>query len=261
MSLMAFLSGIAPSLATSAFDATLGALGNSQQNKYNIELAKYQNDYNTKMWHMQNEYNSPKATIDRLVEAGVNPRAYNNIGQFANASQPQPSAEMKKVSELSAYQSLTRQALENDMLRANINLANQRINEVSANTKLKKALTTVQNNIAYKQANVDFSRDMLELIIYAAQYGLEYNQNDINYFNGEISRPAQESPSIQKIIAGFNTRYDADINNAVFGASLRKWESLTKEERYRVLKAYGIDTEGDSIMGAIRAGLRIVEKW
>ena len=61
-------------------------------NKAQKDLAKYQNEYNTMMWEKQNAYNSPEATIKRLTEAGINPRAYQQIGQFANAGSPLPAA-------------------------------------------------------------------------------------------------------------------------------------------------------------------------
>ena len=63
-----------------------------EYNKGQMDLAKFQNDYNTEMWNKQNEYNSPEATMQRLTEAGINPRAYQQIGQFANAGTPAPSA-------------------------------------------------------------------------------------------------------------------------------------------------------------------------
>ena len=43
---MGILSFLAP-LAISAVDGALGMLGNSQQNDYNMKIAKYQNDYNS----------------------------------------------------------------------------------------------------------------------------------------------------------------------------------------------------------------------
>lgn len=113
-------SSILGNIATSAFDAMLGSFGSSQQNDYNKEMAQYQNDYNTKMWHMQNEYNSPKATMQRLVDAGINPRAYQQIGQFANAGEPQPSVGANKISEISAFQGVARQALENKLLNEQV---------------------------------------------------------------------------------------------------------------------------------------------
>lgn len=63
-----------------------------EYNKAQMDIAKYQNQYNTQMWNMQNQYNSPEATMQRLVKAGINPRAYQQIGQFANAGTPEPAA-------------------------------------------------------------------------------------------------------------------------------------------------------------------------
>lgn len=63
-----------------------------EYNKGQMQLAEHQNQYNTEMWNKQNEYNSPAATMQRLVQAGINPRAYQQIGQFANAGTPAPAA-------------------------------------------------------------------------------------------------------------------------------------------------------------------------
>lgn len=54
-------------------------------------LARKNREWNEKMWHMQNEYNTPKAQMQRLREAGLNPNlaygqlASSNAGQVGSA--------------------------------------------------------------------------------------------------------------------------------------------------------------------------------
>lgn len=54
-------------------------------------LARKNREWNEKMWHMQNEYNTPKAQMQRLKEAGLNPNlayghlASSNAGQVGSA--------------------------------------------------------------------------------------------------------------------------------------------------------------------------------
>ena len=85
----------------SAFNGLTGFFGQREQNHANMELAKYQNQFNLDMWNRQNEYNTPTATMQRLTDAGINPRAYQQIGQFANAGQPNPAASVDYKSPIS----------------------------------------------------------------------------------------------------------------------------------------------------------------
>ena len=78
----------------------------NQQNQYNKELARYQNAFNLEMWNKQNEYNSPNSTMERLVQAGINPRAYNQLGQFANSADAPQAVGYSKTSPLSAFSDL-----------------------------------------------------------------------------------------------------------------------------------------------------------
>lgn len=239
------------SFIASGVDAVVGALGNAQQNKYNMDLAKYQNEYNTQMWHMQNEYNSPKATMERLVEAGINPRAYQQIGQFANAPSPQPSATMQKVSELSAFQSVTRQALENDLLRKQLEDKTSQIN-------YREALNNL-NNAKRRGTEQDTMIDALKAVLFMADNGIEFNNP---FLQGQIwdtdGNGFEKHKAIQKMINTFNKRYDAKITSQELLNSLRSFEAKTKEERYNMLNEYGLDTEGDSVLGLVRWFIRLL---
>ncbi len=239
------------SLVSSGVDAVVGALGNAQQNKYNMDLAKYQNEYNTEMWHMMNEYNSPKATMERLVEAGINPRAYQQIGQFANASAPQPSATMQKVSELSAFQSVTRQALENDLLR-------KQLEDKSSQINYRQALTSL-NNAKRRGTEHDTMIDALKAVLFMADNGIEFNNP---FLQGQIwstdGNGIEKHKAIQKMIITFNKRYDAKISSTELLNQLRSFEAKTKEERYNMLKDYGLDIEGDSVLGLVRWFIRLL---
>lgn len=241
------------SLIASGMDAVVGALGNAQQNTYNMQLAQYQNEYNTKMWHMQNEYNSPKATMERLVEAGINPRAYQQLGQFANASAPQPSAIMQKVSELSAFQSVTRQALENDLLR-------KQLEEKTSQINYREALNQL-NNAKRRGTEHDTMVDALKAVLFMADNGIEFNNP---FLQGQIFSTdgdgIEKHKAIQKVIRSFNQRYDAQLTSQKLLNDLRKFEALTKEDRYNMLRDYGLDTEGDSYLGLIRWFIRLLQK-
>lgn len=239
----------------SLVDAGLSLLGNSQQNDYNMELAKYQNDYNTKLWHMQNEYNSPKATMLRLTEAGINPRAYQQIGQFANAEAPQPAANMQKVSELSAFQSVVRQSLENDLLRNEVKKTQSESNYKDALTRMSKVqLTSEQHNQM---------KDAMMFTIYLAENGILFENP---YLNGSgntyLDMKMTDQPALKIMAASFDSMYKTKLNLNTWLSKMRQYEALSKEEQYRLLDQYGLDPKHDpyGIVTILSTVLRLIEK-
>ena len=169
-----------PTLSASESFGLAGAqgiigLGNTMlQNYYNKKMAQYQNDYNLEMWNRQNEYNSPKETMNRLVEAGINPRAYQQLGQFANAGQPQPAAEMDKVAELSNFQSVVRQGLENQLLSEQIK--QQRVE--TSNLRHIKDLNESKEHLNHYQ---------LQRVLYQTFYDAIKNGVDPRGFNEQMA--------------------------------------------------------------------------
>lgn len=103
------------------FGSVFGSLMNyasvKDTNMMNENIAAKNNMFNYHMWNLQNEYNSPMATMKRLTDAGINPRAYQQLGQFANAPQPQPAAHYSKTSALAAFQDLAFRAEQLKALR------------------------------------------------------------------------------------------------------------------------------------------------
>lgn len=55
-------------------------------NKANREQLEYQNAFNLDMWNKQNAYNDPKAQVDRLKVAGINPAFAMGNGSAGQAS-------------------------------------------------------------------------------------------------------------------------------------------------------------------------------
>lgn len=147
-----------------------------EYNKAQKELAQSQNEYNTQLWHMQNEYNSPKATMQRLVEAGINPRAYQQIGQFANAGAPAPAstpeqkmreytepklssteARMKRLDLYNAFQERKLRALEltSDVFKARANLKETRY---QFDKKLAEEQRQFNLSLQHKEDILDFNK-------------------------------------------------------------------------------------------------------
>lgn len=221
-----------------------GLVSNWQQNSYNMELARYQNAYNTQMWHMQNEYNSPKATMQRLVDAGINPRAYQQIGQFANAPQPQPSAQMSKVSELSAFQSVARQMLENKLLATEIEEKRAK----TSLTGIQAFLVSTQEKLA--KTNNEKARN--SIILDAAKalaqgfengYDLSPYLEKLTGVAGDLGPYMMMQPVGDRLSSFKQRKEDLDnLNKSLAG--IRGEEYYMKKEEREMFSTYGITRGG-----------------
>lgn len=78
-------------------NANLAAI--REQNRGNMELAKYKYDRDIEMWNMQNEYNTPSAQMSRFAQAGLNPNFMYGQGSAGNAA----SAPQMETPTLNAY--------------------------------------------------------------------------------------------------------------------------------------------------------------
>lgn len=95
------MSAILAAAALQAGSQLLGnALSNSanrkavaEQNKGNMQLAKYQYDTQLEQWNRENQYNTPAAQKERLTAAGLNPNLVYGSGQAVTTSANSPSYE------------------------------------------------------------------------------------------------------------------------------------------------------------------------
>ena len=58
---------------TGLLQSASNILSNRSSQNANMRLAKYQYAKDVEMWNMNNAYNTPKAQMDRLMDAGLNP--------------------------------------------------------------------------------------------------------------------------------------------------------------------------------------------
>lgn len=70
--------------------AGVGAIGGAVDAYQDKAALNYQNQQNIKLWNMQNEYNSPKAQMQRYIDAGLNPNLIysqqNTAGDIAGGT-------------------------------------------------------------------------------------------------------------------------------------------------------------------------------
>lgn len=86
------LIGGALALGSSVASAIAAKRQQRRQNKLNKEMSKYQNTLSLEQWNRENEYNTPVAQMQRLKDAGVNPRIWWSNGTNTSASSPNLSA-------------------------------------------------------------------------------------------------------------------------------------------------------------------------
>lgn len=80
-----------------SFEAIQAQLANQFNADEALKSFQRSSQFQKEMWQKQNEYDSPKAQVQRLVEAGLNPNLFggdNTSGSFGAASAPSASANM-----------------------------------------------------------------------------------------------------------------------------------------------------------------------
>ena len=96
---MADNSGAGAAVAAGAVSAGGSYAGevarNKRQWRYQQKAMQLQDEYNRQLWDYQNAYNTPQAQMQRLQEAGLNPRlVYGSGGQGFNTAGPIQPAEV-----------------------------------------------------------------------------------------------------------------------------------------------------------------------
>lgn len=86
-------------IATAAAPVVGGFMDSIFGNKQNQQLLREQQNWNLEQWHRQNAYNAPIAQMQRLKEAGLNPRLmYGKGAGSSNAGAVAPATPQRPVS-------------------------------------------------------------------------------------------------------------------------------------------------------------------
>lgn len=117
-----------------------------RQNVFNTEMTRYQNTLNIDQWNRENMYNTPASQMQRLKEAGVNPRLWWSNGSNTSASSPTLSAPEQQYTAVGGTlaQSLS------DAFGSAVNAINQinQINQQNAQIELLRSQTRHYNTLA-----------------------------------------------------------------------------------------------------------------
>lgn len=104
---------------------------NQKVRDYNLNLAKMQNQWNLDQWNRENEYNTPKAQMQRLTDAGLNPDLFyqNGVSGMTAASSPSMTAgapatpqDMSALGQKKTVGQAMQEALQSSLLGAEIEL-------------------------------------------------------------------------------------------------------------------------------------------
>lgn len=131
------------SLVGSIANGLFGGAQVRRQLKANKELAQYQFDLNRQQWQAENEYNSPKAQMQRLKEAGLNPNLVYGSGSVSgNTTTAGPRFEAPKSGKNDRWDfaNMAAQAImmyqDIQQKQANIDLSRAQTNAVNENAEL-----------------------------------------------------------------------------------------------------------------------------
>lgn len=150
--------GAIGSLFGASSDRAAQAKENEKNRQFNAEQAQLARDYNTEMWNKTNEYNTPKAMMQRLMDAGLNPMlAYGSLDGGSASMQSSPSASMGAAPSgsnfagaFSNFGQLSMQTAQTSLIQAQTRKANAEAEKQEIDNKYEDLLKTQE----YRSGNV-----------------------------------------------------------------------------------------------------------
>lgn len=206
--------------------ALIGARSQRDTNEQSFGMAQYQNAYNYQMyekqradaleqWNRENEYNSPKATMQRLVEAGINPRSQSGLGQYANAgniNQPAmpAAAQYDYKSPLASYMSMG--SLVSNMLSVQQQLADiDKTNSEASKNYAQGELFSTQHLLE----SLRNLREQSEYDFWKVEHGYSFDKNGNPKFarHKELYGSAIDRLLSEGVLKSATARYQQNLAN------------------------------------------------
>lgn len=135
---------------------------NQKTREYNLNLAKMQNQWNLEQWNRENAYNAPKAQMQRLADAGLNPDLFyqNGVSGMTAASSPSMTAgapatpqDMSALGQKRTIGQAMQEGLQGAMLGAQIRLMNAQADKTEREAEGQGLKN--QNILALDKATLD----------------------------------------------------------------------------------------------------------
>lgn len=154
-------------VADSVLGGAISWAATAQQNKKSREFSEkmYQRQFddNLELWHLQNQYNSPRAQMQRLQEAGLNPNLMYGTGSGANsASAPSPAPQVMRpnfgIPDTSNFGGIISSLYDLKMKKAQIDNLEEQNNALKQETFYKKLMSDMLGlNIDLETKAFDYS--------------------------------------------------------------------------------------------------------
>lgn len=206
-------------------------------NAMNRLMMQEQNAFNLDMWNKQNQYNEPRAQVNRLLAAGINPAT--GLGQVSQASQLSSAdwagaqASYNTAPQLNYHQqpinydfngvgnaAMQAVAMKQSQIvsesQANYNNAKADFERASAQARLQQAVNEAdQGTVAKQQAqrNLDLFNETYEAQKRATENTAEMSDREIQKIDVEIA-----SAKIEQSILSINEKWLDKMNSAQYSA-------------------------------------------
>lgn len=211
-----------------------GQVGSAYRDAYNSAvLSQYNNDYQYWLWQQQNEYNSPKAQVERLKEAGLNPN-YNSIDGTGNASY---NAQNQRVSDNVASNQVA-------FANTGIQAVNTVLKSISEGAQTAKLISEMPQDIsAYRQSiNALASANVLDKEQSAAL------KKASAFLTGLQSEHKQMENGLYGILSGYMESADDELWNRMKDSPLYKKAVAEMQSASYLSDLRGIEKEWQEIM-------------
>lgn len=268
--------------ASGAAQAGAGLLGNvigayttGRANKKNREFQEHmynrQREDSLADWNMQNEYNSPKAQMQRLQDANLNPDLIYGGGGFTEAAGVPRSASAVQ-GQHQAFKPDTSFVGEALMNYYNIKQSNAQTDNLAANNtvitmdallKASQVLNTnastasITGDTAMKQFNLDQAQKLQPYVIELAKKQVQKTDADIDYTlsNTEVQR-ALANTSIQKAAEEIlSMRMQRAVSKEDIERIKAQVRLINSDDRIRQLD---IELRRNGIMPGDSLGMRVI---
>lgn len=196
--LIFLIMSIIGSIASSLLGGVTSLIGNKINNDNSIAMLDKQNEFTEKMWNNNNTYNNPTNTLQRYLDAGINPSAavQATLGSNTQASQVQSSSQ-------SAPQ---------------MNLANDMISSYNASVASSLADSQVVKNLSdagLSASQAETENQIRDLKVQGEKIINSLNEETINKVKSERSKIDADKDLVvlEQNLKRALTSYQLDIND------------------------------------------------
>lgn len=212
---------------------------NALNREFNASEAYKQRQFQRQMFDAENAYNDPKRVVSRLMSAGINPAvAFGNFANSASVSGGSAASYGNGVNppmpDWSGIQSAGRAALDNEMIQAQIKLAESQANKNNAETSWIDRLYSLEAD--FKQSGIDLNLSLKNKEDKNAEVlgqTLENLKGDLDNIrkNGELIdelvKQAKSDTYIKQVAARFEEdKQYASLRESISRADLNQFQVL-----------------------------------